>query len=128
MLQVLTANRLIDGAVVYLATNGAWVEALDGARVFDSKADAEAALQVGVEAERRLVIVHAYLFDVVQAGDRVKPVKQREVIRAAGPTVRRDLGKQAVALCIGMTNSTSVPSTNAWRSLQARWHGGFRVS
>lgn len=97
MLQVLTANRLIDGAVVYLATNGAWVEALDGARVFDSKADAEAALQVGVEAERRLVIVHAYLFDVVQAGDRVKPVKQREVIRAAGPTVRRDLGKQAVA-------------------------------
>lgn len=97
MLQVLTANRLIDGAAVYLATNGAWVEALDGARVFDSKADAEAALQVGVEAERRLVIVHAYLFDVVQAGDRVKPVKQREVIRAAGPTVRRDLGKQAVA-------------------------------
>ena len=49
------------------------------------------------EAERRLVIVHAYLFEVTQAGDRLRPVKQREVIRAAGPTVRRDLGKQAAA-------------------------------
>ena len=97
MLQVLTANRLIDGEVVYLAPNGAWVETLDAARVFDSKADAEAALVVGAEAERRLVIVHAYLFEVTQAGDPLKPVKQREVIRAAGPTVRRDLGKQAAA-------------------------------
>jgi hypothetical protein len=97
MLQVLTANRLIDGEVVYLAPNGAWVETLEAARVFDSKADAEASLVVGAEAERRLVIVHAYLFEVTQAGDRLMPVKQREVIRAAGPTVRRDLGKQAAA-------------------------------
>jgi hypothetical protein len=27
----------------------------------------------------------------------LKPVKQREIIRAAGPTVRRDLGKQAAS-------------------------------
>jgi hypothetical protein len=97
MLQVLTANRLIDGEVVYLAPGDAWVETLDAARVFDSKADAEAALALGAEAERRQLIVHAYLFDITQVGDRLKPVKQREVIRAAGPTVRRDLGKQAAA-------------------------------
>ena len=97
MLQVLTANRLIDGEVVYLAPNGAWVERLDAARVFDNKADADAALGLGGEAERRQLIVHAYLFDVVQVDDGLKPVKQREIIRAAGPTVRRDLGKQAAA-------------------------------
>ena len=32
MLQVLTANRLIDGEVVYLATDGAWVERLAAAK------------------------------------------------------------------------------------------------
>ena len=97
MLQVLTANRLIDGEVVYLAPGGAWVERIEGARLFDSKADAEASLEVGLQAERDQKIVHAYLFDVTQTGSNLKPVKQREVIRAAGPTVRRDLGKQAAS-------------------------------
>jgi hypothetical protein len=97
MLQVLTANRLIDGTVIYLAANGAWVENLDEARVFETRPDAEAALAVGTEAERRQLLVHAYLFEVLQAQDHLRPVRQREIIRAAGPSVRRDLGKQAAA-------------------------------
>lgn len=97
MPQVLTANRLIDGEVVYLAPDGAWVERLEGARLFDAKAEAEASLEVGLKAEREQKIVHAYLFDVKHDNGALKPVKQREVIRAAGPTVRRDLGKQAAS-------------------------------
>ena len=97
MLQVLTANRLIDGEVVYLAPDGAWVERLEGARLFEAKAEAEASLEVGLQAEREQKIVHAYLFDVTRAGAALKPVKQREIIRAAGPTVRLDLGKQAAS-------------------------------
>jgi hypothetical protein len=97
MLQVLTANRLIDGEVVYLAPDGAWVERLEAAKLFHSKAEAEASLEVGLQAERDQKIVHAYLFDVKQDSGALKPVKQREIIRAAGPTVRRDLGKQAAA-------------------------------
>jgi len=96
MPQVLTANRLNDGEVVYLAADGAWVERIAGAQVLASKAEGEAALATGVEAERNLLVVHAYLFDVTPA-DTTKPVKMREIIRAAGPTVRRDLGKQAAA-------------------------------
>ena len=96
MPQVLTANRLNDGEVVYLALDGAWVERIAGAQVLASKAEGEAALATGVEAERNLLVVHAYLFDVTPA-DTTKPVKMREIIRAAGPTVRRDLGKQAAA-------------------------------
>ncbi len=95
MLQVLTANRLIDGAVVYLAMDGGWVERLDEARVLEAKPDTEAALAFGTEAEQRQLLVHPYLFEVQQAGDHLRPVKQRELIRAAGPSVRRDLGKQA---------------------------------
>ena len=95
MPQVLTANRLLDGEVVYLASDGAWVEELASAAVIATKAEGEAALATGIEAERHQKIVHAYLFDVIDAGVPLRPVKQREVIRAAGPTVRSDLGKQA---------------------------------
>lgn len=92
MAQILTANRLSDGEVVYLAADGAWVERLDAAHVLISDADGEAALGIGQAAERDLQVVHAYLFDITPAR---KPVKMREIIRAAGPTVRLDLGKQA---------------------------------
>jgi len=95
MPQVLTANRLNDGEVVYLAADGAWVEDLAAASVLATKAEGEAALAVGAKAELNQEIVYAYLFDLVGAGPPLKPVKQREIIRAAGPTVRTDLGKQA---------------------------------
>lgn len=96
MPQVLTANRLSDGEVVYFAAEGAWVERIAGAQVLATKAEGEAALAAGREAERHQIVVNAYLFDVTPA-DTTKPVKMREIIRAAGPTVRRDLGKQAAA-------------------------------
>ena len=92
MPQLLTANRLRDGEVVYLAADGAWVEDIAGAHVLATAAEGESALAKGVEAERNLHVVHAYLFDI---NPQLKPVKMREIIRATGPTVRRDLGKQA---------------------------------
>lgn len=95
MPQVLTANRLLDGEVVYFAADGAWVEDLNAARVLATKAEGEAVLVLGEKAELNQEIVHAYLFDIVDAAPPLKPVKQREIIRAAGPTIRTDLGKQA---------------------------------
>ena len=95
MPQVLTANRLLDGEVVYLAADGAWVEDLDAAAILATKAEGEAALAKGLHAEENQQVVHAYVFDVVNAVAPLRPVKQREIIRAAGPTVRTDLGKQA---------------------------------
>ncbi len=97
MPQVLTANRLKDGEVVYFDAAGHWVEDLGGAKQLVGAAEGEAALAKGVEAERDLKVVHAYLFDVTGQGEALKPVKMREIIRAAGPTIRRDLGKQARA-------------------------------
>lgn len=94
MPQVLTANRLSDGEVVYLAPDGAWVDRIAGAQVLTTAEEGETALAKGLEAERNLLVVHAYLFDVTPER---RPVKMREIIRAAGPTVRRDLGKQAAA-------------------------------
>lgn len=92
--QVLTANRLSDGAVVYLTAAGDWAENLDHAQVV---ADAALAEAEGKRAQERLLVVGPYLMDVRVHGARIEPVKMREIIRAAGPSVRLDLGKQAGA-------------------------------
>ena len=56
---------------------------------------AEATLKSAAEFVRQRVVVNPYLFDVRVEGGAVRPVKMRETIRAAGPTVHREHGKQA---------------------------------
>lgn len=90
-LQMLTANRLRDGAVLYWRS-GAWAVTLKEGEVFAADADAEAALAAAQESVAANEVVGPYLFDVRADGS---PVKEREIIRAAGPSVRDDLGKQA---------------------------------
>lgn len=96
ILQMLTANRLADGDVVYWRAGG-WVTALDRGDIFGAKADSEAALAAAQEFVTRNIVVNPYLFEVRE--DR-RPLKERELIRAAGPTVRADLGKQAEGLAV----------------------------
>ena len=90
--QVLTANRLIDGDVVYWR-DGQWVEAFADADVLAG--EAEAALAKAKDFVARNVVVNPYLFEVRREGSAVVPVKEREIIRAMGPSVHADLGKQA---------------------------------
>ena len=93
MPQVLTANRLKIGEVVYWGGRG-WVSRFDEAQVLPDE-DAEAALTTAADWVLRGEVVAPYLFDVREKDGRTVPVKEREIIRAAGPTVRTDLGKQA---------------------------------
>ncbi len=94
--QMLTANRLVDGDVIYWK-GGAWVEAMADADVFAEAKDADAALAASMRDVDGNAVVNPYLFDVKTDGGRVRPVKEREIIRAAGPTIRTDTGKQASA-------------------------------
>ena len=96
MPQAVTANRLSDGEVVYLAPDGSWSEGLEDCRTADGKAEVEAMMEVAARAEKARVVVAPYPFDVVLDGGTVRPARLREAIRARGPTVRRDLGKQAL--------------------------------
>lgn len=86
--RALTANRLRDGQTVFLAAGGDWVAEIDSARVA-TEADAMTALEAaGVAAEAAQHVVGAYLIDVEAADGRVRPLRNREQIRAAGgPTV-----------------------------------------
>jgi hypothetical protein len=92
--QVLTANRLRDGDVVYWR-NGGWVEDFALAQVFADKSSADEALARATEDVRGRVVVNPYLFAVREEADRIRAVEEREIVRSEGPSVRRDLGKQA---------------------------------
>jgi len=93
-LQILTANRLQDGAVVYWRA-GSWVGRLGEGEIFEEQAAADSALATAQEFVVRNLVINPYLFDVRRAASGIEPVKEREIIRARGPSVRDDLGKQA---------------------------------
>jgi len=95
--QILTANRLSDGAVVYWR-GGQWADGLASAEVLAEDADAKAALEAAKAWVADRVVVNPYLFDARIEDGIAVPVKKRELVRAAGPSVRRDLGKQAGGL------------------------------
>lgn len=97
MSYAISANRLTDGTVIFLGS-GAWVERLADAERFQDKAAAEAALeQRAMPDAARNLLVDPGVFDLKETGDRVEAAHIREAIRAKGPTVRPDLGKQAGA-------------------------------
>ncbi len=92
--KVVTANRLGDGVVVYLA-DGAWSERVEEARVARDDEEGAALLAFAESPEQGIVVVDPYLMEVAAENGAPRPVSNREVIRARGPTVRQDLGKQA---------------------------------
>jgi hypothetical protein len=94
--QALTANRLVDGEVVFLTRSGGWSLSVDEAAVAQEP-DAVKTLEVrGREAEAANIVTGSYLFEVERRDGRVRATHIRERIRTLGPTVRPDLGKQAL--------------------------------
>jgi Protein of unknown function (DUF2849) len=99
--QVVTANRLADGIVVFLGDGQRWVEALEAAHLHADATIAAEALAAAKHDEARDIVVEPYLVDVVDRNGVRAAKHLREAIRAAGPTIRRDLGKQALRLGAG---------------------------
>lgn len=93
-LKVLTANRLRSGDVLYWKVGG-WTGSLTDAEVFADDTAAEAALAAAQASVAANQVVTPYLFEVRQAKTGFVPVKEREIIRSQGPSVRPDTGKQA---------------------------------
>ena len=92
---IVTANRLLDGKVVYLSADGSWREVLQQA-VAAADEDGQAALEAqGRADEANLLVVGAYLMPVVEEEGVLRPTSQREAIRAQGPSIRIDLDQGA---------------------------------
>ena len=96
-MKVLTANRLFDGEAVWLAADHSWAETLQAAHVAHDKADEERLAAHGKLSAARNEVVDVELIDVQLLDGAIVPLRLRERIRAARPTVRGDLGKQARA-------------------------------
>jgi len=90
MPQIVTANHLIDGDVVFRAADGGWVRSVDDAGVLADKAAAAAAEAAALKDVAAAVVVDVAVIDVRVEGGRVVPVRLRERIRAFGPTVKAD--------------------------------------
>jgi hypothetical protein len=92
--RIVTANRLSDGLVVYL--NGAgWSERIENARIAGDDAAADGLLARAEGPGQEVRVIGPYLIEVTRAAAVPRPLSNREAIRAQGPTVRLDLGKQA---------------------------------
>lgn len=90
MPEIITANRLADGDVVYRTAAGDWVRDVNAAEVLDEparKAEAEAAAAADVKASKVLDLA---TITVEVSEGRVVPKRLRERIRAFGPTVKSD--------------------------------------
>src|SRR5262245_5693706 len=82
---VVTANRLGDGAVVYLMVDGRWTTRLDEAAVATTAPAASEMLAAAVADD--IGAVGAYVAPVRFKDGGVEPGNLRETIRYAGPTI-----------------------------------------
>ena len=93
--EVVSGNRLTDGYVVYLAKAGDWVEKIEDAAVAsteEERAALEAEANSGISTQQ----VTGWEFaEITEEDGARKAIKNIQYIRSLGPTVRRDLGKQA---------------------------------
>jgi hypothetical protein len=94
-MKVLTANRLTDGEAVWFGSDQVWHETIDYAEIGRDKAAEERLERLGKESFARNEVVDVDLIDVELRDGQIRPLRLRERIRAAGPTNRTDLGKQA---------------------------------
>ena len=95
MPDVITASRLADGIVIFQTADLSWSEDFNRAAVWADEAATTAAVARAKADEAQNLVVEPYAVPVEIRNGHIVPKALREAIRAAGPTVRRDLGKQA---------------------------------
>jgi Protein of unknown function (DUF2849) len=86
MPSVLTANRLLDGIVVYLAADGSWTEDIAQARIANTEEETKALEAEAAEAVKARKVVAVYPMEVALHDGEVDPLSVRERIRASHRT------------------------------------------
>ncbi len=94
-LQVVTANKIGDGRVVYLTRVGGWSERITDGQVSRSDEERDEMMAVAQTTAEIPEVVEPYVIDVVEEAGVVQPVRYREAIRAKGPTIHPAFAKQA---------------------------------
>jgi len=87
--RIVTANRLKDGVVVFLTGAGTWSEHTADAAVSRTAEEEQALVAQGAAAVKACEVIDVNAIEV----NGTQPVRLRERIRQAGPTVRADLAR-----------------------------------
>lgn len=82
---VITANRTLDGAAVYLTADDGWTESLNEAQAVVSDDDRNALLAMAIAQEN--VVCNPYAMSVNLEAERPISLSTREWIRSGGPTI-----------------------------------------
>ena len=90
---IITANALAHGGVVFLTSYGDWTGDIKDAATAAGEDETAVLLKIASAASNRTRVVEPYAIEVERTGETLSPVRLRERIRAAGPTVRPDLPK-----------------------------------
>jgi len=85
MPSVVTANRLTDGIVVYLAKDG-WTEELGRARIASTEDEIKTLEDEAAKEVKARKVVAVYAMDVALHNGAVNPLSVRERIRASHRT------------------------------------------
>ena len=89
MSQMIIANRLTDGVVVFMTADGAWVEAIADGYLFPDD-EAERQLELGGRGELDCEIIDPCLIEVEERDGIRTPTSYREEIRARGPSIQAE--------------------------------------
>jgi hypothetical protein len=86
-MQVVSANRLHDGTVVYLDADGNWVESLAAAAVLLTEAEIKVGLDRAQAAIAANKVVDVLAVPVEKGTDGLHALSLRNAIRELGPTI-----------------------------------------
>lgn len=94
-MKTVTANRLRDGIAVYY-TGSSWSERVAEAAAREDKAEIQVLLESALVDEKNNFVVAPYVIEVVEEKGHWFPKDKKERVRAVGPSVREDLGREHV--------------------------------
>ena len=94
MPQMIIANSLKDGRVVFLAEHSQWVYRIAGGLVVHSDDEAKEVKKIAADAEAKNQVIDPQLIEVDNAEGQPRPVAIREAIRAEGPIVKGHPGEE----------------------------------
>lgn len=87
MPQIISANRLTDGIVVFRDRGNQWVEKVSGAQLFDNKEACAVALADAQGDVKACLVVDLAPVEVILDGGELRAAHIRNSIRLNGPTI-----------------------------------------
>jgi hypothetical protein len=91
MPQMIIANRLTDGVVVFLDPRENWDPSIGAGAVIEGDAEAQRLVAVAERHVAECRVIDPTLIEIEVENGQPRPTAIREAIRAFGPTVRTDL-------------------------------------